>query len=267
MMHSGGRYLALTMTVALAWASPHTAHAAAAVAPGHAPPDWNGVWVLGWMAKPNPAVIASPGRFDPAAAARLLANVPAYKGKYLEQFQALQRSIAEGKPVDDLGALCLPQGMPGFWVGPYAFEILQTPRQINLYQEWNEQTRRIYLNENKQPADLDPSYNGHSIGHWEGDVLVVDTAAVRADTLVLPGIGISGPHSDAMHISERFQSEGPDRLQVTMTVDDPKAFSKPWVDVVHLLRKPGMQVMEYVCEENNRNPVGANGETEAVLDK
>ena len=116
-----------------------------------------------------------------------------------------------------------------------------------------EQTRRIYLDERKQPApdDLNPSYNGHSIGHWEGNVLVVDTVGMRADTPILLGVvAPSGPHSDAMHISERFQSEGPDLLKIVMTVDDPKAFSKPWVDVVHLHRRHGMEVMEYTCVDD-----------------
>lgn len=266
-MFSGARRTVLAKFSVFAWALALSGYAATAAAQDHGVPDWNGVWVYSFFLKPNPSIIFSSGRPNAAAAARATANLPAWKGKYLEQYLAVQKAAAEGRDIGDRGAQCLPQGMPGFWVTPDAFEIMQTPQQINLYQEFDEQTRRIYLNESKHPDDLTPSYYGHSIGHWEGSTLVIDTVGVRPDTLVWASQGHTGPHSDAMHIVERLESEGPDRLKVTMTVYDPKAFSKPWVDVMHLYRKPGMEVMEYVCEENNRNPVDASGETQAILNK
>jgi hypothetical protein len=268
--YPGGRHVLLSIVVALVWAaSAGAAHAGAGNQSEHpsAPPNWNGVWVIAgdFMDKQDGTEVAAPGRFDPTEQASAGANLPAYKGSYLADYRATQKAIAEGKPVDDRGAQCLPQGMPAFWGGPYAFEILQTPDQINIYQEWNEQTRRIHLDERRHPAELEPSYNGHSIGHWEDTVLIVDTVAIRADTHMTGDAG--GRHSDAIHIVERFRSEGPDRLEVTMTVHDPKAFSRPWIDVIHLHRKHGMEVMEYVCEENNRNPVSPAGVTGVTLGK
>jgi hypothetical protein len=114
--------------------------------------------------------------------ARRNANQPEFKAVYLEKVQRRAQAEAQGKPIQDIGALCLPQGMPGFWNGPYAFEIIQTPKQLNFYQEWNEQTRRIYMDGRAHPEDPDPSYNGHSIAHWEAAVLVVDTVAIGVGT-------------------------------------------------------------------------------------
>ncbi len=268
MAHSGGRNFDLGRAAALFWAAASSfAGAATSVGPPAVHPDWNGVWVIAdsFMDKQDGTEVAAPGRFDPAEQASLAANIPAYKGKYLVAYRASQKAIAAGKPIGDRGAMCLPQGMPAFWEGPYAFEILETPAQINISQEWNEQTRRIYLDERKQPADLDPTYNGHSIGRWEGKVLVVDTAGIRADTHITGDEG--GTHSDAIHITERLSGEGANRVKVVMTVEDPKAFSRPWVEVIHLHRKHGMEMMEYVCEENNRNPVSPSGVTGTVLDK
>lgn len=249
-MSNEKRWVATLLAATLVGAAPAWASAEgdqAAATQSATIPDWNGVWVLQWMVKKDTSFLATPGRADAASAARAAGfafTQPAYKGEYLARFQAARKTRIEGK--DDSAAACLPPGLPGFWTGPYAFEITQTSRQINLYQEGWEQTRRIYLDERAQPApdDLTPSYNGHSIGHWEGNVLLIDTVGITTETRM--------PHSDAMHASERIEGEGPDRLKVTMTVEDPQALVKPWVTVTHLYRKHGMEIMEYVCEENNR---------------
>jgi len=231
-------------------------------------PDWNGVWVIAdsFMDKQDGASVAAPGRFDPSQTRS--ANLPLFKGDYLKKVLEQQNAQRDGRPVQDRGAQCLPQGMPSFWGGPYAFEIVQTDKQINVYQEWNEQTRRLYLDGRPHPsADvLDPSYNGHSIGTWQAGVLHVDTVAIRADTQLRSGVGsVGGNHSEDLHITERFTSEGKDRLKVEETIEDDKALEKPWLLVIHLHRKQNMQVAEYVCEENNRNPVGDDGVTRTTL--
>jgi len=227
-----------------------------------APPvNWNGIWVLAgsFMDKQDGTFVAAPGRAgendEPATAE------PKLKGEYLAKQIALRKAEAAGKPTNDSGAQCIPQGMPRFWHGPYAFEILQTPLQMNVYQEWNQQTRRIYLDGRSHNPDADPSYNGHSIGHWQGHELLVDTAQIREDS----GLGLGNAHSDQIHITERFKQVGPDLLQVDMTVTDPKALAEPWVSTYRLRRKAGMEIQEYVCDDNNRNTVDANGVTQAVI--
>ena len=134
-----------------------------------------------------------------------------------------------------------------------------SPRQVTIIAEWSSQVRRVFTDGRGHPApdDLDPTYNGHSIGHWEGRgkdaVLVIDTVGIRADT----GFDSSGiEHSDQIHVVERMRQSAPDRLQDEITVIDPKAFVHPWV-VTKTYRRgaPDLQIMEYVCEENNRDPL------------
>lgn len=235
------------------------AHSAAKADPATARGDWDGVWVLAdtFMDKQDGTFLATPGRAgedkDPPV------SEPKLRGDYLKQHEALLQAEAAGKRTGDSGAECLPQGMPRFWHGPYAFEILRTPLQINIYQEWNEQTRRIFLDGRRHNPDADPSYNGHSIGHWEGRELVVDTALVRVDS----GLGAGATHSDQLHIVEHIKQIGADLLEVTMTVTDPLALAEPWISVYRLRRKPGMEIQEYVCTENNRNVTDVNGVTQS----
>ena len=207
------------------------------------------------MDKQDGKFLATPGRAGEDDDPHI--SEPKLTGEYLVRHEALLKAEAAGKRTGDSGAECLPQGMPRFWHGPYAFEIIRTPLQINIYQEWNEQTRRIYLDGRKRNPDADPTFNGHSIGHWEGRELVVDTAQVRQDS----GLGAGATHSDQMHISERIKQLGPDLLQVTMTVTDPLALAEPWVTQYRLRRKRGMEIEEYVCAENNRNITDAEGVT------
>jgi len=206
--------------------------------------------------------VAAPGRAseESDAALPMYLQAPVFKGEYEAERKKIEALSRKGTPVEDSGAMCLPQGMPAFWGGPYAFEILQTDKQINISQEWNEQTRRIYIDGRPHPKDYDPSFNGHSIGHWEGRVLVVDTIGIRAETKVA-----GAHHSDALHIVERIRQSAPDALEVEMTAYDPKAFQQPWVAIYPLRHKPDMELQEYSCEENNRNQVDEHGVTHATI--
>jgi hypothetical protein len=227
-----------------------------------APADWNGIWVLAdtFMDKQDGTSVATPGRagedHDPPI------SEPKLKGQYLLAHQARMQAEAAGKALDDTGAACIPQGMPRFWHGPYAFEIIQTPRQVNIYQEWNEQTRRVYLDGRQRNPDADPTYNGHSIGHWQGRELLIDTAEIRTDS----GLGAGAAHSDQIHITERIKQIAPDLLLVQMTVTDPQALAEPWISEYRLRRKPGMEIEEYVCAENNRNKPDENGTTRSGIE-
>jgi hypothetical protein len=235
-----------------------TAERAAATVAGK--PNWNGVWVLA-----NTFMDKAPANFTGTDGGTAVKNEqqfsqPKLVGDYLAKFQALEAQEAAGKRLNDTGAECLPQGMPRFWHGPYAFEISQTPVQVNIFQEWNEQTRRVYLDGRGHNPDADDTFNGHSIGHWEGRELVIDTAQIRADS----GMGAGAMHSDQIHITERIRQLGPDLIKVRMTVTDPKALAEPWVSDYTLKRKPKMEIQEYVCAENNRNVVDDHGVAQIV---
>jgi hypothetical protein len=226
-----------------------------------AKPDWTGVWVLA-----NTFMDKTPANFSGTDGGTGEANEqhfaePKLKGDYLAKFQALKTEEASGKRSNDTGAQCIPQGMPRFWHGPYAFEITQTFGRINIFQEWNEQTRRIYLNRRKHNPDADDTFNGDSIAHWHGRELVIDTAQIRPDS----GMGAGAMHSDQIHISERIKQVAPDLIQVRMTVTDPKALAEPWVSDYALRRKPKMEIQEYVCAENNRDVVDDHGVAQVIV--
>ena len=167
------------------------------------------------------------------------------------------RAFSAGAPIDDVTADCLPPGMPHIQVVPYPFEIMQTPGRVTMLFEYAGQVRRIYL-DGGQPKEPDPTYYGTSVGHWDGDVLTVTTANIREETQD----DFSGlPHSDALTITERFRRTAPDTLEDAITLDDPKAYAEPFTSVRTYKLHPTWTIGEYVCEENNRNQIQANGVT------
>jgi hypothetical protein len=109
--------------------------------------------------------------------------------------------------------------------------------------------REIYTDGRLHAAETLPSSKGHSIGHWEGKTLVVDTRYIRDDTR-LPG---GGSHSDQLHITERFSAPDAHTLKDAITVEDPKAFTKPWTTVKTYYRRPDWEQVEYDEQENTRD--------------
>lgn len=222
--------------------------------------DWTGVWVIEgtFMDKQDGSVIEPPRRTRPTSAN---AASP-LKGKYAEAQKAAALAAEKGIQIGDSTASCMPQGMPTFWGGPFAFEIMQTGKQINVLQEWNEQTRRIYLDGRKHPEDLDPTFNGHSIGHWEGNTLVVDSVGFREQVYVAM---VNSGHSDQMHITERLRLIEPDILEITMVITDELAYVQPQTRTTRLKRRRDMEIQEYICAENNRNAPDESGATTVIL--
>jgi len=141
---------------------------------------------------------------------------------------------------------CFPLGMPRDMYEPVPIEILQLPDQIVILLENDHIARHIFLDMPEHPKELSPTWMGHSIGRWEGDTLVVDTVALHGETFLDGG---GRPHSESMHLIERMRRVDADTLDDTVTVDDPKAYVKPWSIQKTYKLKPGWHVMEYVCED------------------
>jgi hypothetical protein len=169
-------------------------------------------------------------------------------------FRDRAQKEAEGTPMWDPTAACYGSGIPRVLSIDYPHEIVQTPDAILWMSESQHVFRIIHMGA-AHPANFKPTMMGHSIGRWDGDVLVVDT------------VGISGrgqidqrgtPQSEEMRVVERIQRMG-DALEYLITIDDPGAYAKPWT--VRKLFKFGVEdrLAEYVCEENNRNTPGADG--------
>lgn len=233
--------------------------------------NWTGVWVLvgtGLDTQDERGVANPTGRPEDASFAGLALKGAKLKHEAVARAKVYTDAQAQGRPLGD--RQCKPEGMPGFWGGPFAWEFIQSPDQINLFQEVASQTRRIYLDGRKHPSldDVDPLFEGHSIGHWEGDVLVVDTVNISPQIDVVAG-GIShgggASHTEKSHILERFRPVGDDRIDVEVTVTNPDVLQEPWTFVRHLKRKPDLEIQDYDCQENNRNPVGPDGRERAIL--
>jgi hypothetical protein len=209
-------------------------------------PDFSGVWEI-VMARGGP---------PPEA--------PALTPEYAAKLKAYQAEQAKGGHQDNPTANCLPPGMPQIMNQPYPMEFLFTPGKITVVIEAYSQMRRIFTDGRKHPDDPDLTFNGHSVGHWEGDTLVVDSLGFVADT----PLGLGGTrHSEKMHIVERFRMTGPDRMEIVTTIEDPLALAKPWTTTKTLARHRDWDIAEYVCEQNNRNFVTDEGKAGIILNK
>jgi hypothetical protein len=187
-------------------------------------------------------------------------GVPApLKPKYMEILKRRIRAKNAGTPETDTSTRCLPHGMPRLMESPYPIEIVQTPGRVTLLHEVAHEVRRFYLDQ-KHPANLKESYLGHSVGHWEGNTLVVDTIGVN-DKSFIDDEGEA--HSNKIHLTERFTKiDGGRQIEMVMTIEDPVTLEKPYSYTRHYEWRPDVRPSEYICEENNRNaPV--NGVTVA----
>ena len=163
-----------------------------------------------------------------------------------------------GQPIDDGTASCLPPGVPRIMVYPYPMEIVQTPTHIIMIIEAGGVDRYIWTDGRGHPdaGELYPTYNGHSIGRWEGDTLVIDTVGLNdAGSLDVSGL----PKTSALHVIEHIRRiPGSRNLEDLITLDDPKTYTKVWTGRSLFDWRPNITLTEYVCE-NNRNAPDKNG--------
>jgi hypothetical protein len=229
-------------------------------------PDFTGVWEIplggpargaGRGAPPAAGAPAPPGRIGRG---RGMVAPPALTPEYAAKAQEQARLAAKAE--DNPSANCLPPGMPGIMSQPYPIEILMTPGQVTIVIEAYTQVRHIYTDGRPLPGDPDPSFDGTSVGGWDGDTLVVETVGFEP----VPR-GINFPYSDKMKIVERFKLADADTLNVETTILDPLALTKPF-DMGNRVfkRHRSWTIAEYVCEENNRNFVDDTGKAGIRLD-
>jgi len=152
---------------------------------------------------------------------------------------------------------CLPLGVPADDLLPGPFKIIQTPGLILVRNEYENTFRQIYTDGRKPPADPEPLWLGYSVGRWDGDTLQVDTVGFN-DKSWLDGVG--HPHSEALHVTERFLRRDFGHLDVQLTIDDPKVYTKPFSVKFTERLLPDSDVLEYFCAENekDRTHIGAN---------
>jgi hypothetical protein len=183
---------------------------------------------------------------------------PAYQKRADERIAAARA----GQAVGDNGSKCLPFGMP--WVFTYKVypdEIVQTPGAVTMLL-WSTFPITIWTDGRGHPKDWKPTYNGHSIGYWQGDTLYVDTVGIL-DTTELDAT-LRTPHSAKLHMKTTIQRVAADTLHVHVTLYDEDALTEPMVTTSIWQRKsgPGWQVLDDAsCFENNKNLPDAGGAT------
>jgi hypothetical protein len=149
---------------------------------------------------------------------------------------------------------CLPPGGPRLMATPYPMEIIQQPehgRIVMIFEGATHIWREIFMDGRPHPTgdELNPTYLGHSVGHWDRDTLVVDVVGFNENSW-LDYFG--HPHTDLLHVVERFTRPDKTTLHYEATIDDPGAYSKPWTVAWNIPWRADGELTEYICQENNR---------------
>ena len=167
--------------------------------------------------------------------------------------------ISTGGDVPAYAYHCMPRGVPEIMqVVTRSYEFVLTPGLIAIIPQNNE-LRWVYMDGRKMPADWKKSYNGFSIGHWEGEMLVVETIGIRPNTDMFYGF----PGGTQQHVLERFKRIGNETLQYDTTIEDPTALASPYTFRRTFTRSP-TPISDESCLQNNRD-VGPDGKQQFDL--
>ena len=237
-------------------------------------PDFNGVWEVRMGPPPRAANAPPPPPPPPPpspTAAGAAAGTPNAQPAFLRAaapkltpaYEARRKALAASGAEDSLMANCVPPGMPGIMGQPYPLEFLLTPGKVTIVTEAFMQVRHIYTDGRPLPADPDPTFNGTSIGHWEGDTLIVETVGLSEEIHLASDI----EHGPNTRIVERFRLTDPNTMVIERTVTDPDALAEPWKNTLTVMRHREYTTAEYICQQNNRNFLTPEGKAGITLDK
>jgi len=189
-----------------------------------------------------------PGTFFPGGAPMNIAGQPGPREtKPVLKAGAEKFKVVRGPEDSGLSSDCRPLGVPQSLYVPYQWQIIQGLDKVVIVYEYPGVTRIIPTNGAAHQADLDPTWMGDSIGHWEGDTFVVDTVGFNDHTEVPGGYR----HTEALHVVERFRRNKFETLEYEATIEDPNVFEKPWtIQRTFPLRTDLERVDEFVCENN-----------------
>ena len=162
---------------------------------------------------------------------------------------ALLKQNTEDNQKENPESRCLPRGLPK----ADAFDIhkiVQTPGLILVLYEYQTTYRQIFTDGRSLPQDPNPSWMGYSVGHWEGDTLVVESNGFNGKAWLS---GRGNPTSDGMRLTERIRRRDFGHMDIQITIDDPKAYTKRWTAELHPELVPDTELLEFVCDENERD--------------
>jgi hypothetical protein len=217
---------------------------------GH--PDFSGVWQGGSLSFAVGIENAKRAGQSAEEATGKPSYVPGQDNSppYQPWAAAKRKEYLDRRGIDDPIGRCLLPGVPRITAMPMPIQISQTPGQLIILYEAFHGFRVIPTDGRKHSDDIDPSYLGDSVAHWEGDTLVVDVTGFN-DKTWLAGVGTV--HSEELHVTERYTRGRYDMINYDVTMEDPKALTKPWVRHSALYLRPGERLREYECEENNED--------------
>jgi hypothetical protein len=201
-------------------------------------PDWSGVWT------PNVSDQVKREKSDP---------IP-WNPRAAAQVAKLEAAEKAGSP-KGLFVNCLPESMPSWMLITHnAMEFLFTPWRVTILGEADgNRLRRIYTDGRPHPADPEPTFHGHSVGHWESQTLVVDTIGVLPEAYIAPSEAIGLPNNGDLHIVERIHLSGPDVLQDDLEITAPHVLTRTWKTSRFLFRQRARKydIVEGVCLQGN----------------
>jgi hypothetical protein len=164
--------------------------------------------------------------------------------------EALYKERRATNSKDDPTANCVVGGVPRSDTVPYPFKILQVPGMVVILYEAVHSYRQIFTDGRDLPNDdPTPTWFGYSVGKWEGDAFVVQTAGFNDKGWLDNG---GRPATDALRVTERFRRKDFGHMDVEITIDDSKAYTKPWKITLPLIFQADDELIEYICDENNK---------------
>ena len=224
------------------------------------PPNISGAWERYGFNLGQPTTDAQRALLPPRSEQPMIK--PAFQKEYQDRLAAIRDANAKGAPVSSNYVECLGDGMPLMMQAMFPIEFLQSPGQVTVIEEAFNQVRRIKLDKpQKKIEDVEPGFYGHSVGHWEGDTLMVDTVGVK-ESIRYQNV----PHSDQMRIKEKIHLVSPTVLWDEITIEDPVVLEKPFTIYYAYRRMPDYTLLEYICEDN-REYTDRNGVQQIRVNK
>jgi hypothetical protein len=223
----------------------------------------NGVWLPG---SGGAETLVAPDNPNPAFAQFLSSPFPGKKKVSEVPFQPWAKALHDYRAANQLEphTRCKPSGGVRQFITPYGVEFVDRPELQRMYimDIGGPHTFRVvYMDRTSHPKDLSPTYYGDSIGHWEGETLVVDTVGFN-EKFWLDRFGL--PTTDKLHLIERFTRTDYNTMKYEVTVDDPGAYTSTWSTGFFLRWDQGQELFEYVCQDNNYAPELMVGDQKSV---
>jgi hypothetical protein len=201
-------------------------------------PDLSGIWRVHDESGP------------PKYALNLAADLPGKEVPLQPWAAALVKERAANLGADYPPTRCLPPGVPNLTMAPHPFKLVQTPGLVIMLYEALTTYRQIFTDGRALPHDPNPTWMGYSVGAWEGETFVVRTSGFNDKTW----IDIEGhPNTDALQVIERFRRRDFGHLDMEITIDDPKAYTRPWTVTIGATFLPDTDLLEFVCNENEKD--------------